>query len=140
MPAIKSASEIADKWSRVTPGRSSDFQSGVTSPKKDWATSAKAAEGSYEAGVTTAIGNKRFSKGVDKAGTGKWKDKTLAVGVSRWGPGVTAAVDDYEKGFAPYRDVIEKTTLPPRRMAGDPANIDRVRVLAAALNAAKVKA
>ena len=139
MPAIRSAQEIAEKWARVTPGRSSDYEAGVKSPKKDWETQTVAAEGAWEGGIQNAIANKSYVRGVRRAGTAKWQTKASTLGVSRWGPGVAAAKDDYEKGFAPYRDIIERITLPPRKPKGDPSNIDRVRVIAAALHEAKVK-
>ncbi len=140
MPAIKSAKEISDKWARVTPARSPDYEAGVKSPKKDWGTETAAAESRYGEGVTAAIAEGRFGKGVVKAGTAKWKRKAVEVGVGRWGPGVRAAAPDYQAGFAPYRDVIEATTLPERFPKGDPRNIDRVAAIAAALHAAKVGA
>jgi len=139
MVVIKSADEIADKWSRVTPGRREDYEKGVRSPKRDWATNAKAAEPRYVEGVTAAAQAGRYGKGVDKAGTEKWKKKAIDLGVKRWGPGVTAAKDDYKSGFAPYRDVIEGLTLPEKYPKGDPRNIDRVAAIAKALHEAKVR-
>jgi len=138
MPAIRSASEIADKWARVTPGRSTDYAAGIDKPKKDWETQTLAAEEAYEGGVQAAIAEDRFTKGVKEAGTEKWQRKARELGTVRWGPGITAARPDYQAGFAPFRDIIERTTLPPRRPKGDPANIDRVRILADALHKAKV--
>ncbi|RLG91230.1 hypothetical protein DRO34_04370 [Candidatus Bathyarchaeota archaeon] len=139
MPAIRSAQEIAEKWARVTPGRSSDYEAGVKSPKKDWETETANAESAWEGGIQNAIAEKRFVKGVREAGTAKWQAKATTLGVSRWGPGVAAAKDDYARGFAPYRDIIERITLPPRKPKGDPSNIDRVRIIAMALHEAKVK-
>ena len=139
MPAIKSASAIAEKWARVTPGRSSDYRDGVTSPKKDWASNTEAAKDAYADGVTQSIANKSFEKGVKAAGTDKWKAKAQALGVPRWSQGIAAGKDDFSAGFAPFRDVIEKTTLPPRYRKGDPRNIDRVTKIATALHEAKVK-
>jgi len=139
MPKVRSASAIADKWARVTPARAADYESGVRAPTKDWATETKGAEARYEAGVQAAMGRKAFGKGVDKAGSGKWQKKSVELGIPRWGAGVSAAKEDYSKGFAPYRDVIERTTLPPRGAKGSPQNIDRVRVLAMALHAQKAK-
>jgi len=138
MPAIKSASEIARKWADVTPMRDADYKAGVSAPKTDWATETANAEERYEAGVQDAMSRKAFGSGVRDAGSAKWQRGALEKGVNRWGPGVRAAQPDYEKGFAPYRDTIEATTLPPRRRAGDPANIERVAVLASALHARKV--
>jgi len=139
MPAIRSIAEIANKWARVTPGRASDYEAGIRTPKEDWEAATIAAEGAYEGGVQTAIAEKRFSKGVRAAGVKKWQRKALELGVTRWGPGVAAAKDDYQAGFGPFRDVIERVVLPERRPKGDPGNIDRVRVIAAALHEAKIR-
>lgn len=138
MPKIRSASEVAKKWARVTPERAADYEAGVKDPKKDWATETKAAEGAYEEGVTKAMRDKRFGKGVSKAGTDKWKEGAVTKGVARFGPGVAVAAGKYEEGFKPYRDVIEKTVLPKRYAKGDPRNFERVKAMGMALHKAKV--
>jgi hypothetical protein len=138
MPKIRSAGAIGDKWARVTPERAEDYKIGVTNPKKDWAAETKAAETNYEAGVKSAMTRKAFGKGVDKAGTAKWQEGALKKGVDRFGPGVMAGQDNYEKGFAPYRDVIEHTVLPTRYPKGDPRNIERVKAIAKALHDKKL--
>ena len=132
MAVIKSSSSIAEKWARVTPTRDADYRAGVERPLRDWEEEAMAAEDRYREGVTAAAAAGRFGQGVRQAGTEKWRRKAIAVGVNRWGPGVRVAQSDYEEGFAPFRDVIERVDLPPRRAAGDPANIERVAVIAAA--------
>ena len=139
MPMVKGIAKIAEKWARVTPMRASDYEAGVRDPLRDWATNAGAANAAYKAGVTEAVAKDRFLSGVKKAGTEKWKRKAVEVGPARFSQGVQVAQPDYEKGFAPFRDVIEKTTLPPRFAKGDPRNIDRVKVIAAALAAEKRK-
>lgn len=138
MARIRSAAEIAEKYARVTPGRSADYAAGIENPKADWKTATQAAEDSWAQGVQQAAANKQFGKGVAKVGTEKWQRKARDLGVGRWGPGVSAAKDDYESGFAPYADVIRTTTLPPRGPKGDPRNIERVSKLAMALHAKKV--
>ncbi len=139
MSVVKSIASIAEKWARVTPQRSADYEAGVKNPIRDWATNTGAANGAYKAGVADAIAKDRFAKGVAKAGTEKWKRRATEVGTARFAQGVQVAQPDYEKGFAQFRDVIEKTVLPPRFAKGDPRNIDRVRVMAAALADAKRK-
>jgi len=138
MAAIKPTANIAEKWTRVTPQRTEDYKQGVESPRKDWAEATGAAEESYKSGVTEAAAEGRFGRGVAAAGTAKWKEKAVAKGVPRWGEGVRLAGADFAKGFGPYRDVIESTNLPPRYPKGDPRNIERVAVLAAALRAKKL--
>lgn len=136
--AIKSASEIASKWARVTPMRTEDYSQGVQNPQKDWKAETKGAEARYEAGVQAAIQKKRFGKGVDEAGTSKWQEKTIEKGTQRWGPGVQVAQADMAEGFEPYRAVISALTLPAKYPKGDPRNIQRVAAIATALHAKKV--
>ncbi len=139
MAKIRPISEIARKWVEVTPNRSAQFEAGVRAPLSDWAQNTKAAERNFETGIQTAIAAKRFGKGVDSAGTPKWQAKTIELGVQRWGPGVTAAGPDYEKGFGPFRDVIEATTLPPRFPRGDVRNFERVKAIGDALHKRKLR-
>jgi len=137
MAKIKSAADIAAKWARVAPGRQQDFEAGVKDPSVTWAAGAAAAAGSYEAGVTEAIGRGAFAKGVSEAGDEKWRRKTIEIGTGRWGPGVRAAVPDFQAGFSKFRDVIEATVLPPRAPRGDPRNLERAAVMARALSEAR---
>jgi len=138
MPKIRSAADIAKKWGTVTPPRAPDYEFGVKNPKESWEEKTGAAEGAYEEGISAAVADKRFGKGVAKAGQAKWEKKTVEKGVPRWPAGVKIAQPDFEKGFGPYRDVIEGTELPPRYPKGDPRNIERVAAMAAALRAKKV--
>lgn len=138
MANIKDAGQIAAKWARVTPQRTDDYQSGVENPRTDWQQATAAAAGAQAAGVQQAIAEKRFEKGVAKAGTAKWQKGATDKGVQRWGPGVQAAGGDYEQGFKPYADTIKSTTLPPRYPKGDPRNLDRVKAISSALHAKKV--
>jgi len=133
MAEIKSISAIADKWARVTPQRSEDYKLGIQNPKRDWKDETLAAAGNWKAGVDAAAQKGMFAKGVSKAGTDKWQKKALAVGPGRFAEGVYASKDEYEKGFAPYRDAIEKVDLGPRFPRRDPRNLDRVKRVVEAL-------
>lgn len=137
MAFIRAIEQIAKKWATVTPGRTEDYRAGVTNPRRDWGTATAAAESAYEAGVTQAIAKKRFGKGVKAAGTETWQRGAIEKGTARWGPGVTIAQDKYARNFAPYRDAIERVTLPPRYARRDPRNLDRVKAIVNALIVAK---
>lgn len=137
MAEIKSQSRITEKWTRVTPQRSEDYKIGVQSPRRDWEKSTVAAKESHKAAMATAASQDAFAKGVTKAGTGKWQSKALAKGPGRFAEGVMVGGPDYEKGFAPYRDEIEKTVLPPRYPKRDPRNLARVSAIATALGKKK---
>jgi len=134
---IRTIDQISKKFARVTPGRTEDYRQGVENPRKDWATATGASESAYEAGVQTAITAKRFGKGVKKAGSQTWQQGAIQKGTQRWGPGVALSEEKYARNFAPFRDAIERTTLPPRFARRDPRNLERVKAVVNALTKAK---
>jgi len=140
MAEIKSLATIRDKWTRVTPGRTEDYKLGIQNPKRDWAEQAKAGKDNWKAGIDAAAARDLFAKGIDKAGTAKWKDRALKKGPSRFAEGVYIAGPDYEKGFAPYHEAISRVDLGPRFPKRDPRNLERVKKVVDALVAEKVGA
>lgn len=133
MAEIKSSARITEKWMRVTPMRTEDYKLGVQNPRRDWEKSTVAAKDSHKSAMAEAGAKDSFAKGVTKAGGAKWQSRSLAKGPGRFAEGVMVGGPDYEKGFAPYRDEIEKTVMPPRFPRRDPRNIQRVSVLNTAL-------
>jgi len=138
MAEIKALSAIADKWTRVTPGRTSDYKLGIQNPKRDWADEALAAKDNWKAGIDAAAAKDLFAKGIAKAGTSKWKEKALKKGPGRFAEGVYIAGPDYEKGFAPFHAAIERVDLGPRFPRRDPRNLERVKKIVDALVAEKI--
>lgn len=139
MPPVRDIASIAKKWAEVTPQRAPQYEAGVKSPKQSWENNTKASNDAYKAGIQAAITQDRFAKGVTKAGQAKWVKGAVEKGVARFGPGVQVAEGDFNKGFAPYRDAIEKASLPPRFARRDPRNLERVRSMVTALIAEKQK-
>jgi hypothetical protein len=139
MAEIKSMSAIQEKWTRVTPGRTEDYKIGIQNPRRDWAEEAGAAEGNYKAGVDAAQAKGLFKKGVEKAGTGKWRDKALKKGPGRFSEGVYIAGPDFAKGFAPFQAAIAAADLGPRFPKRDPRNLERVKKVVDAVVAEKLK-
>jgi len=123
---IKSIARIKEKWQRRTPMTTEDYKIGIENPRRDQAQAAIAAKESHKTAMATAAATDAFAKGVARAGTDKWKKRALAKGPGRFAEGVMVGGDDYEKGFAPAREVLEKTPLPPRFPRRDPRNINRV--------------
>lgn len=138
MTAIKSLDRTVEKWRRQSQAATPEYEAGVKDPRADWATQTAKAEPNYVKGVQAAIGRKSFGKGVRAAGTAKWQRGALGKGVTRWADGISASLDEYRKGFEPFRQVIESTTLPPRGPKGDPSNIRRVEIMAKALHDKKL--
>lgn len=139
MAEIKTTAEIAEKWERVTPGRVRDYEEGVRRPRRDWADATAASAEAWAQGVQSAIVDGRFAGRVRAVGTEKWQRKTLEKGPTRWAHGVSISGSDFAAGFDPYRDEIARIDLPPRGPKGDPRNLERVRIIAEALHALKLR-
>lgn len=136
MPKIRG--NTAEKWARRTASATQEYTEGVQNPRTPWKGAALAAEANHTAGVQQAITNKSFAKGVANTPDGKWAEKALSKGAARFGPGAQESMGEYDKGFAPYKAVIENTVLPPRGPKGDPKNYQRVTAMGTALRNKKL--
>lgn len=134
----KDISSIASKWSSRAQAAAPDYTAGVKATQKDWAGLTAAATDAWGAGVSQAVSDGRFTKGVTAAGTDKWRTAAATKGAQRYGPGVQAGQASYVTGFTPMLAVIQAQTLPPRSPRGSPNNIQRVSQIDAALHAKKV--
>lgn len=134
MPPVRGG---ADKWKARTAAAARDYAAGVQRPRVPWSQAAMAARESWAAGVQDAIQRGAYEQGVTEAGDARWQQGVAQKGAARFAPGVQASGERYERGFAPYRQIIEQTSLPPRGRRGDPANLERVRALSEALNTAR---
>ena len=134
---VKDAGSIARKWAQRAGGAAADYKDGVSSAGEDWVTNTANAGDNFAAGVNAAIADKRFERGVREAGSAKFVARAANVGAQRFTQGVQASEGDMAKGIGPVLQTIAGLTLPPRRPKGDPANLERARVVAEALRKLK---
>jgi hypothetical protein len=129
----------AKRWVERAAQSSEAYKVGVQNPRIPWDQATEASESRWASGIQNAITNKRFSKGVAKAGNSKWVNNAVNLGVQRYASGVSNAVAAYTTGIAPYLSAIEGITLPPRGVRGDPNNIQRVTAVNKALHDLKMQ-
>jgi len=140
MGNIKPMGKISKKWNDRVGVSSSDYIDGIKNPKLDWEeeASSEQAEANYASGINNAINRKTRVAGVKKAGTQKWQNGAIKK-QGRWSEGVAGAVDQYEEGFSPYHNEIDKVDYGVRYPSGDPRNLQRVKVGNEALHNLKLK-
>ena len=80
MARIKSLAEIAAKFVRRAATSTNEYRKGV-SAVTDWQENTLAAEDNYEAGITAAIADKRFGKGVGETSNDEWRKKAETKGL-----------------------------------------------------------
>jgi len=134
---VKTADVVAKKWATNAGAAGANYQAGIQSTQKDWATDTAAAAGSWATGVSNAASNGSFAKGVNTAGTAKWKANATSKGVQRYPGGIQAGTPAYQAGIGPVLQTLASLTLPPRGAKGDPANLQRVQAIATALRKLK---
>lgn len=133
-PVVPSAEDVAKKWGEETPRRSTYYEKNAPLAADRWEANASAAAKTFKAAVQATDIDKRFKGGIKKAGAAKFKRKVVDVGVARFGPGVTAAIEDMKDGVDPYLAVIAATEISERKPRGDPANYKRVEEIGDALH------
>jgi hypothetical protein len=136
MPKVRG--NAAQKWQTNAAQGAQYYEEGINNPRRSWQTSTIAAAKNQADGVQKAIQEKRFEKGVQKAGDTAWRDGAINKGVQRFAPGIQASAGKYENNITPFLNVIESTTLPPRYPKGDPRNIERVKAMSEALRKKKL--
>jgi hypothetical protein len=129
-----SAQAAAEKWARRAAGATPDYTAGVQSPSTSWSQATKAAEDNYKTATTAAMAKGSFGKGVQKAGDSKWQQGAVVKGSARWAPGIQASEQAYQQGIGEVLSTVASLNLPPRRVKGDPSNLQRVAMVANALH------
>jgi len=125
---VPSAVDIAKKWGDVTPGRAGYYEAEAPAAADTWETNTAAAKGTYKASIADPKIGDRFAGGV-KGKSSKFKRKIESVGISRFGPGVSAAIEDMQGGFDPYVAVLAALSVPdrgPRGSAGNYAIVEKI--------------
>jgi hypothetical protein len=138
MPRVPDIGRVAAKWNQRAGNATNDYVDGVQNPKADWAQATAGAAENYKTGVTKAANEGRFARGVTKAGTQKQQQASIQKGAGRYAEGIAIAQPDYSAAMEPVLQTIAATSLPPRKPKGDPANINRVAAIDAALHQMKI--
>ena len=135
MVETKPIEDVVSKWKGRAVVSEPDYRKGVTRAK-DWQGKTLAAAERYATGVTTAIGEGRFGKGVGETTTEEWRTKTTAK-APRWSDGIAKSEADFRKGISEVLTTIAGVTLSERGPAGSPANYNRVMQIGDALHKMK---
>jgi len=138
MAEIRDINLIAAKWVRNSSAAAPAYQEGVQNPRRSWQTAAAAAAPAWQQGVTQAAAAGRFAAGIRTSSDDIQRSMSAGKGANRYPEGVAAAEAKYAARFAPYAAVIRATQLPPRGPRGAAGNLQRVQVIATALNQRRV--
>jgi len=134
MVETKPIERVVDKWAGKVAAATDEYRQGVENPRADWASETLKAQDRYRTGVIQAAQEGRFGRGVQRAGTDKWKKGATTKGPDRWTSGVQAAKDDYRNRMQEVLSTIQSVSLSPRGPKGSPQNYKRVQEVGDALH------
>jgi len=137
MPSVKNLNTAAEKYARRAAAAAQDYSAGVQATTVDWAGATAAASEVYNQAIQESMAKGSYAKGVQAAGTQKWKAKTAAKGPARYAEGTRQAAPDWQKGFAPIAAAIESVQIPPRGVRNSPGNYARQQAVANAAHEAR---
>jgi len=123
---VPTADAVAKKWGEETPKRATYYETNTPLAGAKWEANAQAASANYKASVQASNIDALFKGGIRKAGAAKFSRKVTAL-ASRFGPGVTAAVNDMQTAVGPFLNELATIDLKDRKPRGDASNYDRVK-------------
>lgn len=126
----KDAGSIAKKFSTRASAASGDYKDGVAASGAEWQANALAGEGNFEQGITQAIADKRYGKGISAAGAQKFVQNATTLGPQRFQTGVAQAEGAYQRGVQPHLDAMRALDLPKRGPKGSEQNKQRANIVA----------
>jgi hypothetical protein len=134
---VPTAEDVGKKWGEETPKRATYYEHNTPLAASKWQTNAEAAAANFKAAVQATNIDAMFRGGIRKAGAAKFARKvTLLAG--RFGPGVSAAVDDMKSAVAPFLAELATIDLKDRKPRGDSSNYDRVKQIGDRLHAKRL--
>jgi len=135
---VKPIEASSIKWTDNASRASGEYAANAAAGAETWARNTAGSADTYGQAISAPGIKNRFRSGVVKAGAAKYARKINDVARDRYGPGITAAKDDYKSGAEPYFGVLAGLSLSPRKPKGDPANYKRVEEVGKALNAKRL--
>ena len=134
-PKVPDASSAANKWASRIAVSTSEYSAGVKRTG-DWQTKTAAANENYKAGVSKAVANDSFAKGVSATSNSEWQNKAAAAS-SDWSSGASAAKADMQNAMSKVLSSIASASMPDRAPRGSDSNYERVRAIGSKLHADK---
>ncbi len=127
MPRGISIQEAAQRLENAGFNFADRYQKGTQGKGGDWFEGASNAQPNWEAGVSRAAAEDRFSKGVRAAGANAYDEGIRIKGVANWPTGMGTAGTKYIRKTQPYQLLWDAALPTPRGAKRSPANVKRMQ-------------
>lgn len=94
--AEKTPEQISAKYGRRVAAAGQDYADGVMNPSRPWAEATVAGAARYQQGLQESIAEKRFERGVQRAGNAKWQERASTKGQTNY----TAAANEAAAAYS----------------------------------------
>ena len=139
MVKVRSLKIAREKFKKRTETSGPYYEAGTKSPKVPWSQAMEEVNEAIKDGLRNAIENDLILGGVKRVGDAGWSKPIEQKGIKNWREWTPKSDGDWETGYRPFAEELERITLEKRRPKGDPANVDnRVKPIVAALRKKKL--
>ncbi len=136
--ATKSITDASTYWLQGAQARASRYVANASAAGGKWLSNTIANVAMFKQGVTAPDIDKRFTTGVNRAGSTGYSSGVSKKGPSNYPTGITAGQAKYQANEGAMLSVIQGVTLNPRALRGSTANYANVQKVGDALHAASV--
>ena len=137
MVKFKDLATSGKKFSDNASAASPTYVKNASASGQTWQDNTVAGADNFAKGVSAAVANGTFAKGVAKAGSAKYVKQIAAVAGSRYTDGVTKGAPAWQAGFGPIAAAVSSVDIGPRGPRGSQANKQRSSAMQDAFMAAK---
>ncbi|NVM22450.1 MAG: hypothetical protein HWN68_11800 [Desulfobacterales bacterium] len=115
----RTAKQARDKWEERIKISGKYMKEGIQNPRADWLERVKATESKRDAGLRAAMDDGRITAGAEKAGTRRWQDRAMKIGVPHWETEAPKSGDRYESSIGPVISCVESAKAEVAGLAED---------------------
>ena len=128
--------EAAGRLSEAGIRLSDRYARGASGKGSKWAAGAGRAGANYQEGISRALAEKKFEKGVQDAGPSAYDAGVSLKGVNNWGTGMQTAGDKYVRKTQKFAQLWNQPLATPRGSRRSAANLKRIQENVARFQAA----
>lgn len=119
----EAASRLAEAGIRL----SDRYARGASGKGSKWAAGAAKAGTNYQEGISRALAEKKFEKGVSEAGPTAYDQGVQTKGINNWGSGMQVAGDKYARKTQKFAALWNQPLPTPRGARRSAANLKRMQ-------------
>ena len=121
-----SAQEAAKRLANAGFTHAARYAEGTANKGSEWQRGSTGGAANFAAGISKAVADGRFAKGVAKAGSARYDEGVRTKGAQNWPTGMQLGESRYIEGIGPFQGLWDQQLPTPGGAKNSPANMARM--------------